>query len=389
MPHAVPLVHARSVAIVGAGMVGLLLANQLADVGFQVALFEQHGFEASSDTTFVTSDGRPVRVSAINLRSWALLKSLDLHHDLNPACYAPFKAIYTWVQSGMEALTFRAIELGQQSLGVIMQNREWVRVLWQRAIQHASITMNPFALTSVHDLKSQFALVIGADGARSWVREQAGFELQQRDYEQTAIVATVECEKPHHHRAYQNFLSTGPLGVLPLSDPHQCSIVWSADTDKASALMQLNDSAFGLALTNALDCRLGSMHCLSRRFSVPLVERHVTSYVQDNVVLVGDAAHTMHPLAGQGVNIGLQDAATLSQWLIQDWRPNTTLPVATLKRYSRHRRVANADMLRLMLMLLVVFCQSPLGVQPVIQMGVNALNRVHWLRQFFIRSATL
>ena len=143
--------------------------------------------------------------------------------------------------------------------------------------------------------------------------EWANIKVHGWDYQQTAIVCTVTTEKPHQQTAWQRFLPEGPLAFLPLADPHQCSIVWSNSTQEAERLSQLDDDAFKNTLTKAFENKLGSMVKLSKRASFPLKLRHADHYVEQGFALVGDAAHTIHPLAGQGVNIGFLDAATDSE----------------------------------------------------------------------------
>lgn len=379
------------VAIVGAGMVGLVLANQLADADIPVVLFERQLPDSDFDPVPVTPQGQPVRVSAINQHSVQLLKKIHVWQALNPVCVGPFRSIEAWVQGGHDQLQFSAAELGHQFLGAMVQNREIVRVLWARAQQHAQIQLEcPSVLDSLSSLKQRFALVVGADGGQSWVRRQADITCHERSYGQQAIVATIHTTKPHEQIAYQHFMRSGPLGVLPLSDKNTVSIVWSAEFDEAQRLMSLSEDQFNIELSNAMNCRLGMMTLKTQRQCIPLVRRHAATYIQDRVVLVGDAAHTIHPLAGQGVNLGFKDADVLARCLIAAKQCGRLLDdVSALRRYARERRLDNTQMHVAMSTLLTLFCRSSPWFQPVLSSGIQLINQQAALRYFLTRLASL
>lgn len=327
------------VIIVGAGMVGLALANRLADAGLQVDVIERQ----APDLAFAA--GRPQRVSALNPSSRDLLTSLNAWDQLRPACVEPFSKIEAWTAANNGTIRFDAADIGKKYLAFVVENREIVRVLWERAVAHVRITVR----TDAYAWEIGETLVVGADGAQSQVRDTAGITVQERAYGQQAIVATIHSIKPHRNIAYQNFLNTGPLGVLPLTDAHRESIVWSADEDYAAQLMAMDVSRFNITLSNALSMRLGKLTLQGERHVFPLVMRHAERYVQPGVALVGDAAHTIHPLAGQGVNIGFKDVVALSDVLIAAKRSNlplTALPV--LRRFERARRFDTNKMLATM-----------------------------------------
>jgi 2-octaprenylphenol hydroxylase len=379
------------IAIVGAGMVGLSLANALAQAEIPVVLYEANPPQLAFDDVAVLESGLPARVSAINLHSKAWLSRLGAWAHLRPACAPAFKGIQAWVQSQAETLAFDAADLGRRSLGAMVQNREIVRVLWEMAAQDKRIQIHcPSQLGDLDQLKSQYALVVGADGASSWVRQQADIEWVERSYGQQGIVATVKTAQPHQQIAYQHFMSTGPLGLLPLHDAHSMSIVWSANDSEAQRLMSLSDQHFNMALTNALDCRLGFVQLLSQRVAFPLVRRHVCDYGQAGVVLVGDAAHTIHPLAGQGVNLGFKDAALLAKLFIDAHNKQQPFTASRLlKTYERERRADNQRMQCAMSGLLTLFCDTGDWIQPVISAGLHVVNKTASLRRLFTHLATL
>lgn len=361
------------VTIIGAGMVGLTLANILAQTGIHVTVMERQlpkRIDAHDEHDFF-----PARVSALNLSSRDLLKKIGVWDRIRSQCLSGFSEIEAWTHDVGSALHFDAAALAHRYLGYIVENRELVRALWEMAESNKNITFQyPIQLMTLSDIKNS-GLIIGADGAESWVRQQAGIDCCQRSYGQQAIVATLSTQKPHHFKAYQRFLKTGPIGVLPLHDPHQVSIVWSADDDYADALMVLDDVAFSRALSNALNLHLGKMALLTKRLLFPLIMRHAKQYVKSNVVLVGDAAHTIHPLAGQGVNLGFKDIVELSNQLISLSIKGCALSdVRALRAYERHRRADNTVMHAAML-------AFRLAKQPI---GLGLIDKCDALKQLFI-----
>ncbi|PID99761.1 MAG: hypothetical protein CSA79_06500 [Thiothrix nivea] len=176
-------------------------------------------------------------------------------------------------------------------------------------------------------------LLVGADGARSRVRELAGIGWQREDYAQKGLVCVVRTAQPHQQTAWQRFLPSGPLAFLPLGDSHYCSIVWTLPADRADVRVKQDELKFKTALAEALECRLGEIEWVGERGAFPLVGQHAETYVQENIALVGDAAHTIHPLAGQGVNLGIKDAAALAAQLATV--NNHLGAMKTLRRYER------------------------------------------------------
>ena len=343
----------RKIAIIGAGMVGLSLANRLAQENVDVIVYEsQHPLKRKPSN----------RVSAINLVSCDFLKELGAWQQLQQTSVTPFSKMQVWCVDSAAEITFDACEVGRKQLGFIVENDEMVRVLWGMAEAHDQIELRcPQSLTEL----PKADLVIGADGGRSWVRDQAGIAFSERAYGQEALVAVLKTTKPHANTAYQAFSSTGPLGVLPLDDPHHVSIVWSADYTKARALQAMTDARFAMAFTNMMHEKLGRCQLISKRQVFPLTMRHAQQYLKDNVVLVGDAAHSIHPLAGQGVNLGFADAASLAQQFESQ---------RSLRRFERERKFANSVMIAAMLAFKTVK-QPP---------GFNFVDRCLPLKRMFL-----
>jgi 2-octaprenylphenol hydroxylase len=229
----------------------------------------------------------------------------------------------------------------------------------------------------------QTQCLIAADGAESWVRQQVGIQLKTWAYQHTAIVTTVQTELPHAATARQRFLATGPLAFLPLSDPYRSSIVWSVTPEYAEKLMALSVAEFDVALATAFAHQLGAVQMITERHAFPLRMRHAQQYVRPRIALLGDAAHTIHPLAGQGVNMGLLDAATLAEVMITACRKQRDFAsLATLRRYERWRKGDTLAMLAAIEALKHLFASELPPVQCLRNVGLNLTNRLPWLKQF-------
>ena len=235
-------------------------------------------------------------------------------------------------------------------------------------------------------------LLVGADGANSRVREWAQFQLREWDYEHTALVATVATEQPHAATAWQIFRREGPLALLPLPsanpDQHLSSIVWSTTPAEAAALMQMDDAEFMRALGNAFEHRLGAITTTSQRVSFPLRARHTDTYVQPNIALIGDAAHTIHPLAGQGINLGFLDAQALAAEILRAQQRGLSVADTTvLARYQRARKSDNVAMLAAMEGFKRLFGASALPLRWLRNAGLNWFDRSAALKRALIRQA--
>lgn len=341
------------VIIVGGGMVGTALACALTREHLSIALLEAH----PPQPPVAQID---LRVSALSLASQRILSALDAWEAIERP--SPYRDMRVWDSQGNAEIHFDSAELGVRELGWIVENQSIQYALWQCAKRHADITL--FGSTRLADMQRNAEgetrieledgrclrgqLVIGADGARSRVRQLAGIDTTGRDYDQQALVTTVRTEVPHAETAWQRFLPTGPLAFLPLADG-QCSIVWSHHSAEAGVLAEMDDITLGRQLTDALAARLGEVTVTGPRATFPLRMQHARQYVLPGLALIGDAAHVVHPLAGQGVNLGLLDAAALAEVLLDAARRRRPLSaLATLRRYERWRRGENQLMLHAM-----------------------------------------
>lgn len=312
------------IAIMGGGMVGLALARALAETQLRIAVVEPH-----APQTPAPADNRDysLRVSAISPASKAFLEQLDVWSGIDAQRSASYTKMSVWEKDSFAAIDFSAAEVFADELGQIIENDVIRWALWQQVIQQQNVTLiNETCLQLARGEREawlSFAgqgpvsaqLVVGADGAHSWLRHQCQVPLTFWDYQHTALVATIRTELPHQDCARQIFTPTGPLAFLPLPEPDLCSIVWSVDRANADRLLAMEEAEFNKALTIAFDHRLGMCQRLGLLKGVDLKMRYARSFAGERFALIGDAAHTIHPLAGQGVNLGLADAAALAQLL--------------------------------------------------------------------------
>ncbi|WPO96006.1 FAD-dependent 2-octaprenylphenol hydroxylase [Buttiauxella sp. HR94] len=307
------------VAIVGGGMVGLAVACGLQGSGLRVAVLEQNPPQPLPE-----SAPPALRVSAINAASEKLLTRLGVWSSIVANRASCYHGMEVWDKDSFGRIAFDDRSMGYSHLGHIIENDVIHQALWQRAQQCQDVTLvapagvqqvawgeNEAFLTLKDGGMLTARLVVGADGANSWLREKADIALTSWDYRHHALVATIRTDEPHEAVARQVFHGDGILAFLPLSDPHLCSIVWSLPPLEAASMQEATEEAFNQALDMAFDNRLGLCHLESERLVFPLTGRYARQFAAHRLALVGDAAHTIHPLAGQGVNLGFMDAAEL------------------------------------------------------------------------------
>ena len=383
------------VVVAGAGMVGATLSCALAAAGLDVSVIE------SGPAPQWDGENYDLRVSAINLASQNILMALGVWPAIRQKRISPFDDIETWDEGSTGRIFFSAADAGLRHLGHIIENnaiavalheklqqQERARVHYGLSVDQCQSDDEEIVVTTHKGRVFRARLLVGADGALSRVRELAGIGLHQRPYRHTAIVAHVATEKSHRQAAYQRFLWSGPLAFLPLAD-QRSSIVWSADANLAEELIQLPDDVFQRRLEIAFQNRLGNITSVSHRERFALVHRHVERYVSHRVVLVGDAAHTVHPLAGLGANQGLADAATLVEVLIDSAnRERDFGGQVTLRRYERWRRGENQLILNTLDGLYHLFGSSHPMITNIRGLGLNLTNRITPLKMMFLRRAT-
>ncbi|WP_100638097.1 FAD-dependent monooxygenase [Marinobacter salexigens] len=352
------------ILVVGGGMTGTALALGLSRQGWRVGLVEG-GDRATLLQAPVAvkgvADFEP-RVSALSMASQRLLESLGAWQGVVAGRHCPYQGMTVWDGDGTGRIHFDAAELQARALGTIVENRALVRALFEvvetsdveliDGVQVVGCSMHgdQRSIELADGRKLGARLVIAADGANSRLRQWTGLPTREWDYDQQAIVCTVRTAQPHRYTAWQRFSQTGPLAFLPLAtesgDEHYCSIVWSQDTEEARRLMALDDATFTAELERAIERELGTIESISRRFSFPLRQRHAKDYIATGFALVGDAAHTIHPLAGQGANLGYGDVRVLLEELGKA-KPGGLSPAneLVLARYQRRRKGENLTMM--------------------------------------------
>jgi 2-octaprenylphenol hydroxylase len=344
------------VAVVGAGPIGLatavLLARQAGFGSARVAVFDRRIPDSLDRVRELPMD---LRVFALSRASEKILRAADAWADVIATRAEPFERMQVWHADvpphGGDALVFDAAEIGERDLGVIAENNVLQAAL-AGAARRAGVQLVAGDVTALDQERDaavlhagerqvRVRLVVGADGAQSRVRELAGLSATRTDYGQTAIVAMVSTERSHEHTAWQRFLGDGTLAFLPLKDAHS-SIVWSLPTARAEMLLAATPAAFERELEKDFDGALGKVQLASERLKFPLWRLSASAYVTERVALVGDAAHVVHPLAGQGANLGLLDAAALADVLAEGLKAREDPgAIRLLRRYERWRRSEN------------------------------------------------
>lgn len=343
-------IQPTEVAVVGGGMVGAAVALGLAQRGFSVTLVEHE-----APAPFEADSAPDVRISAISSASVRLLKSLDVWRSVMAMRCHPYRRLETWEWDSAH-VTFDAAELKLPELGYMVENRVLQRALWQALQADSSVQIVcPARLSGMtreqgltrlrfddgRELPTQ--LVIGADGANSRIREWSGIGVQGWQYPQSCMLITARCEQAPGDSTWQHFTPTGPHAFLPLFDDW-ASLVWYDSPARIRQLQAMALPQLASAIHQAFPARLGKItpHACG---SFPLVRRHALRYVQSGVALVGDAAHTIHPLAGQGVNLGYRDAEALLEVLGNAReRGEAWSDHQVLKRYQNRRRLDNLAM---------------------------------------------
>ncbi len=326
------------VTIVGAGLVGATTALALANRDISVHLID-------ALPALVPSEKPDLRVVALNGESIHWLKFSGVWSDLNPKRMGVFETLC--VEDQGQSLCFNAADQGLSTLGVIAENNHIIATAQQACLNHPNIHAE-FSSKFVYEAQDRH-LVIAADGLHSQLRQALNIPTFTHDYKQTAWVTTVKLENPHHHQAWQIFLPTGPLAFLPLPDPHQASIVWTRPSDAAEftaeELMQASGYHYGAIVMN------------SPLAKFPLKIQVADQYFKKNVVFLGDAIHSIHPLAGQGVNLGFADAQCLTSLLLQH-SPLYWTNSLLLKKYQRRRKLPNTFMAHGMSCINALFAQE-------------------------------
>ncbi len=339
--------YTYDVAIVGGGMVGSALACALAESDLKVALVEPH-----APPVFDPEAPCGLRVSAISYASENILKALGAWEGIISRRACPYRRMLVWEKDQAIETNFNSASLGLPHLGHIVENAIVQLALHESMSTLDQVTMYCPAESETVDLMAQkitlntgesfsAKLIVAADGAHSRLREMAGIPLTQRTYNQHALVATVETVLPQQDITWQCYAPTGPQAFLPLPG-HQGSLVWYASPAQVQTYHQIPESKLMDEIQRAFPERLGEITGISSKGHFPLIRRHAQTYVRPGFVLLGDAAHTIHPQIGQGVNMGFLDMAALAETILQAHAQGEDFSRArVLKRFERWRRWDN------------------------------------------------
>lgn len=380
------------IIIIGAGLTGCTAALALARTStLQIAVMDAKPI----------SDFSSSRVSAISLASQSILQHLGVWEKIIAKEVSPYSKMHVWDSESTGEIHFDAKEIEEETLGFIIPDavihssllekcRECPTLHFFSPVQLISWKekMDGVELATKEDRLFSAKLIIAADGAKSWARHQAKMTVTTMEYDHTAIVSTVKTTLPHQRIARQRFLPSGPLAFLPLADPYTCSIVWSCQKEKAEKLLSLDEKIFCDELGDALDNTLGKITQATARLHFPLRRQHAKKYVHPHLALIGDAAHTIHPLAGQGVNLGLLDAACLAEVITNAiTKRRDYSAVVTLRKYERWRKNDTVIMLQMIDIVKRLFESESTPIQYVRQIGLHLIHRTPFAKHFLMKYA--
>lgn len=344
--------HQADIIIVGGGIVGSALACALAELPLSITLIDG---KINKSTTI-----DELLVSAITYDCQQWLEKIGAWSLIDKNKIGVFRTMEVWEEENNKPtkIKFDSAYLGIPTLGYIVNNHSLQQALNKKLAKYSNVTIlqpcqptkinineNQVTLTA-NEMELSAKLLIGADGANSWVRKHCEFPLTEKSYEHSALITTLQIEHPHHQCAYQRFYGNSILGILPLQNPYQSSLVWSGPPDDMNALQHFSDEKFTQAINDALSHYLGKIKITTSRATIPLTMRHVKHYVKNRVALIGDAAHTIHPLAGQGLNLGLWDAEELINCISKTISKNRDIGLyQNLRPFERARYTHNQLML--------------------------------------------
>jgi 2-octaprenylphenol hydroxylase len=393
------------IIIVGAGMVGATMACLLAKQSrayksgpLQIALLEARPAPAFNPEQF------DPRVAAITEKSRQLLDHCGVWEAVVNKRVSPYVAMDVWDAEGTGRIQFDCHDIHQPSLGHIVENAALVDSLMAEIAELDNIGFYcPAVVADYHRSEQGISvqledgtplsaqLLLAADGANSAIRKHFDFATVEWDYGHSAIVTTITTQLPNQQTAWQRFMPTGPLALLPLiseGDLHHSSIVWSQDTAEAERLMGLSDEYFCAELSRASEHCLGQVLRIDKRFTIPLRQRHAKDYILPRLALLGDAAHSIHPLAGQGVNLGFSDVQVLAEEIDRAVKRGVDIgDPSVLKRYQRRRKPENLATMAAMEGFKRLFSAEPLGVRLLRNMGMSKLNQVDLFKNQIMKLA--
>jgi 2-octaprenylphenol hydroxylase len=382
------------ILIVGGGMVGATVACALGDTPLRIGVIEYAEPPTELPEAFDN------RVSAITRATEQVFAGIGAWQGMVQRRLFAYERMHVWDATGSGHIDFDCAEIGEPNLGYIIENRVILAALLERLAEFNNIELICPAQVATLARSAEGAtigledgrhltarLVVGADGANSWVREQAAITTTGWAYEQTAVVATIKTSKPHQAACWQRFMPSGPLAFLPLPGGYS-SIVWSTTPERAAELMALPESDFLDELQLAFGDRLGRMESSGPRGAFPLMLRHANSYTSERLVLAGNAAHAIHPLAGQGLNLGVSDAAALAEVLLEAHGKKQDIgELSVLRRYERWRKADNVAVMAAMDGFKRLFSNDSAPLSLMRNLGLNLADHAGPVKNMMIRRA--
>ncbi|SQG00889.1 ubiquinone biosynthesis hydroxylase [Paucimonas lemoignei] len=380
-------------------MVGSALALALQGSGLNIIVVDGGPLSVKP---FDTQAPFEPRVSALSAASQRILQRLDVWDGIAQRRASPYGEMQVWDGSGTGQIHFSAASVHADVLGHIVENRVVQDALLDRLhdcdigllanarLEQIRRSGDDWLLTLADGRQLRAPLVVAADGANSAVRKLTGTATREWDYLHHAIVTSVRTERSHHKTAWQRFTDNGPLAFLPLerAGEHWCSIVWSVTPNEAERLTALDDATFCRELEQAFEGRLGPVMAADPRVCVPLRQRHAKRYVAEGLALIGDAAHTIHPLAGQGVNLGFLDAAVLAEVLLHAVERGERLAdIRVLSRFERRRMPHNLALMAAMEGFERLFQADQLPLRWLRNTGLKLVNQMPEAKATFVRQA--
>ncbi len=386
------------ILIVGGGMVGATLACALGDSPLRVGVIEPQAADRHWPR-----EKYDIRVSAITRATQRVFAAVGAWPGMVERRVSPYRAMAVWDASGSGHIEFDCVDIAEPDLGLIVENSVILAALLERLEQFGNIDLlcparvkqierrQEAARVTLEDGKELTAqLLVGADGAQSWLRDQAGITTTGWSYDQTAVVATIKHSRHHEETAFQRFMPEGPLAFLPLPEQGLSSIVWSVSPEHATELVQMDPARFLDELQTTFGERLGRMESVGPRGAFPLILKHADSYVSDRIALVGNAAHAIHPLAGQGLNLGVSDAAALAEVLLDARERSAGQDLGSwelLRRYERWRKGDNVAVMAAMDGFKRLFSNDVTPLRLLRNAGMSLTNSARPVKNMLIRRA--
>lgn len=396
------MTNSNSITILGAGIIGLAQALYLLKNELNVTIIDKAlHFDTEIKFDLSTYD---TRVLALTPQTRDFLHELGVWDDIQNKRSCPYLDMIVWDGKGTSKIAFDAAALQIEALGYIVEQSVILKALLTKAKEYCHTGQLKWFTQETSELLRDnpdkigikisdgsviySTLLIGADGADSWLRKQAQLPVSSRSYQQSAIVATIQCQQHHQHTAYQRFSEEGPLALLPLADLNKVSIVWTQTTQTSESLLALSETEFNRRLTLFSENVLGELSLVGTRKSFALKSLQAKSYGSDRVVLIGDSAHVIHPLAGLGANLGFQDVISLSALLLKQFQAKKDLGSNHLiQRYYRERIGKNEAVRLSMTALNKLFSHQHPMVKLLRNWGLNKTNHFTFLKNWFAKQA--